>query len=81
LSSAQVGVSIVLNDIQRALFTATGWWRIDATNASGTTTGDDWSFTVAALGKAITPTPTDDQEDIIITGKDQLKKLQWEAPA
>ena len=31
-------------------------------------------------GKAQTPTPTDDQEDIIITGKDQLKVLQWEAP-
>ncbi len=32
-------------------------------------------------GKATTPTPTDDQEDIKITGIDQLKILQWEAPA
>ena len=31
-------------------------------------------------GKAQNPTPTDNQEDIIITGKDQLKILQWEAP-
>ena len=81
LSSVQAGVSFVLSDIQRALFTATGWWRIDATNVNGTTTGDDWSFTVAAPGKAQTPTPTDDQEDIKITGTDQLKILQWEAPA
>ena len=36
---------------------------------------------VGPPGKATTPTPTDDQEDIKITGKDQLKKLQWEAPA
>lgn len=35
---------------------------------------------VSAPGKAQNPTPTDDQEDIKITGKDQLKKLQWEAP-
>ncbi len=32
-------------------------------------------------GKATTPTPTDDQGDIKITGIDQLKILQWEAPA
>ena len=32
-------------------------------------------------GKAQNPTPTDDQEDIIITGIEKLKKLQWEAPA
>ncbi len=80
LSSAQSGISIILNDIQRALFTDTCYWRIDAINDGGTTTGDDWSFTVAAPGKAQTPTPTDDQEDIKIRGKDQLKILQWEAP-
>ena len=37
--------------------------------------------TVVAPGKATTPTPTDDEEDIKITGIDQLKLLQWEAPA
>jgi len=37
--------------------------------------------TVTSPGKAQNPTPTDDQEDIIITGVDKLKKLQWEAPA
>ena len=81
LSSAQAGVSFVLSVAQRALFTDTCWWRIDATNVIGTTTGDDWSFTVAAPGKATTPTPTDDEEDIKLTGINQLKKLQWEAPA
>ena len=37
--------------------------------------------TIAAPGKAQNPTPTDDQENIKITGIDQLKVLQWEAPA
>ncbi|KKN12423.1 hypothetical protein LCGC14_1016780 [marine sediment metagenome] len=37
--------------------------------------------TPPAPGKAQNPTPTDDQEDIKFTGKDQLKFLQWEAPA
>ena len=32
-------------------------------------------------GKATTPTPTDDQEGLLIAGKDQLKLLQWEAPS
>lgn len=36
--------------------------------------------TVSSPGKAQNPTPTDDQEGIKITGIDQLKKLQWEAP-
>ena len=35
---------------------------------------------LAPPGKAQNPTPTDDQENIKITGKDQLKILQWEAP-
>lgn len=32
-------------------------------------------------GKATTPTPTDDQENLLITGKDNLKQLSWVAPA
>jgi hypothetical protein len=47
-------------------------------------TNNDMNFRVYgsdAPGKAQNPTPTDDQEDIKITGKDQLKILQWEAPA
>ena len=31
-------------------------------------------------GKAQNPTPTDDAENIIISGYNRLKKLQWEAP-
>ena len=80
ISSTQADVSIVLNDTQRALFTATVWWRIDAINVYGTTTGDDWSFTIAAPGKAQTPTPANDAGNIKITGTKKLKKLQWEAP-
>jgi len=81
ISSAQSSVSIVLSDVQRALFTDTCYWRIDPINENGTRTGNDWWFTVAAPGKAQNPTPTDDQEDIKITGIEKLKKLQWEAPA
>lgn len=80
ISSAQVDVSFVLSDAQRALFTDTCYWRIDAINEGGTTIGDGWWFVVAAPGKVQNPTPTDDQEDIKITGKDQLKILQWEVP-
>ncbi len=39
--------------------------------------------TVGALalpGKATTPAPTDDQEDIEITGKDNIKQLTWVTP-
>jgi len=36
---------------------------------------------VASPGKATTPTPTDDEEDIRLTGINQLKKFQWVAPA
>lgn len=31
--------------------------------------------------KVTTPAPTDDQENLLIAGKDQLKLLQWSAPA
>ncbi len=81
LSSAQVGTSLILTDVQRALFTATGYWRVDATNISGTTTGDVWNFTCAAPGKAQNPTPIDTAEDVEIVGDDKLKLLQWEAPS
>ena len=40
-----------------------------------------WGTEASPPGKAQNPTPTDDQEDIKITGIDQLKILQWEAPA
>ena len=80
ISSAQVGLSKTLSSAQRELFTSTCYWRIDATNDSGTTTGDVWQFTVEAPGKATDPTPTDDQENLLITGKNQLKQLTWSAP-
>jgi len=80
LSSVQAGLSLILTDEQRALFTATGHWRVDATNGAGTTTGDAWYFTCAAPGKAQNPTPVDTAEDVEIAGVDKLKLLQWEAP-
>ncbi|MHC4302222.1 MAG: hypothetical protein ACYS7Y_33600, partial [Planctomycetota bacterium] len=42
-------------------YSTTYYWRIDATNSSGTTTGDVWSFTTQALprpSKAINPRPS-----------------------
>lgn len=53
-------------------------WRDDAEAAPGTITVSIKAVTPP--GKAQNPTPADDQKDIKITGKDQLKKLQWEAP-
>lgn len=35
----------------------------------------------AGPGKATTPTPTDDQEGIIIAGVDRIKQLIWDAPS
>lgn len=63
------------------LFTDHCYWRIDATNDQGTTTGDVWDFTVAGPGKATTPVPNDDQEEIYIAGIDRLTELSWSAPA
>ena len=63
------------------LFTDHCYWRIDATNEYGTTTGDVWDFTVASPGKATTPVPNDDQEGVYIAGIDRLKELSWSAPS
>ena len=64
----------------------------DGQSGVSTDSGSSWTMlssvdkmfetwgTPPAPGKAQNPTPTDDQEDIKITGKDQLKFLQWEAP-
>lgn len=39
------------------------------------------SIKVAATpGKVTNPTPTDNQEDLLIAGTDQLKQLTWDAP-
>lgn len=37
--------------------------------------------TESAPGKATTPGPADDQEDLLITGRDRLLRLTWVAPA
>ena len=54
---------------------------LDFGGSVGTVTVSIRATELAPPGKAQNPTPTDDQESIIITGIDQLKKLQWEAPA
>ena len=41
------------------------YWRVDATNAEGTTVGDEWNFD-ARPAKASVPSPTDSAADIVI---------------
>ena len=41
------------------------YWRIDATNDDGTTTGDEWNFD-ARPAKATVPSPTDANTDIVL---------------
>ena len=62
------------------LFTDHCYWRIDATNEQGTTTGDVWDFVVAGPGKAKTPVPNDGQEGIYIAGIDRITEVSWSAP-
>jgi spore coat protein CotH len=56
----------------------TYYWRIDEKSASGTTTGDVWSFTtiVAAPAKATNPGPADSAIDVAVT-----TDLSWTAGA
>lgn len=45
VSSAQIGTSLVIPEAYRLARTVSTWyWRVDANNAHGTTTGDVWSF-------------------------------------
>ncbi len=58
---------------------------VDAYSSQGRFRNDGVSFTTAddlisPPGKATTPVPTDDQEDLEITGKDNLKQLTWVTP-
>lgn len=48
VSSAQAGTSLTVTGITLGSpydYVVTRYWRIDSTNAAGTTTGDEWSFT------------------------------------
>ncbi len=48
VSSAQAGTSLTITGIDDGSpfsHIVTRYWRIDSTNAAGTTTGDEWSFT------------------------------------
>lgn len=84
ISSAQAETSIIVDvgDIpypEEGESGAVFYWRVDATNDGGTTTGDEWHFD-ARPGKATNPTPTDDEEGIRIVGSERITKLQWVAP-
>ncbi len=54
------------------------YWRIDAKNGQGTTTGDVWSFTTAGVrelpGRAVSPSPTDGA-----TGVGLHTTLNWDS--
>ena len=52
VSSAQAGASFTVTGITLGSpysYLITRYWRIDSTNAGGTTTGDEWSFTTIRL--------------------------------
>jgi len=52
------------------------YWRVDATNDSGTTTGDEWNFD-ARPGKIDTTTPTHEASDITL----DATTGSWDAPS
>jgi len=52
----------------------TYYWRIDAVNNEGTTTGPVWSFTVGPPGKAVGPSPYDSSTGIPVNAD-----LSWTA--
>jgi thermitase len=45
-------------------FNTTYYWRIDEVDATNTTKGDVWSFTVASLGKAKSPQPSNGKVNV-----------------
>ncbi len=64
----QAGTS---RDVGTMAFSATYYWRIDAVNASGTTTGSTWSFTTEAdtpapPGQPGSPTPSNNATSVSI---------------
>lgn len=53
VSSTQAGTSFTVTGITDGSpydYLVTRYWRIDSTNSSGTTTGDEWSFTTIRFG-------------------------------
>lgn len=85
MSSAQAGVTYTtslaeLETVFESLpINQKVYWRVDATNDAGTTTGDEWNFD-ARPGKAKIPIPEDGEEEVYIKGIDRLKELKWQAP-
>lgn len=64
VSLAQAGTSFVV-DISDVPLNQVIYWRVDATNGAGTTTGDIWNFDARPV-KATTPAPTDAAEDVTL---------------
>lgn len=71
VSSGQVG-TIYITNISQVPYNQKIYWRIDAINASGTTTGDVWNFD-ARPAKVTLPVP-DDGTDGVDLG---LNELSW----
>jgi hypothetical protein len=91
ISSAQAGTSLTVTGITLGSpydYVATRYWRIDSTNAAGTTTGDEWSFTTinfdqlrvtyklisggSGNGPYDTPTPGVEGTDFQYTGENNM---------
>ena len=70
ISSAQAGTSITV-DVGNVPYPETGeagaafYWRVDATNAAGTTTGDVWYFD-ARPAKASVPSPANTATGVVL---------------
>jgi len=73
ISSAQAETSLTV-DYTDVPLEQVIYWRVDATNDAGTTTGDTWHFD-ARPAKPTNPGPSNTDSDII-TG---LEQLTWEA--
>ena len=73
ISSAQAGTTLTVG-IGSVPLEQVIYWRVDATNGFGTTTGDTWNFD-ARPGKSTTPGPSNVATGVILN----LVFLTWEA--
>lgn len=71
VSSGQTGTTYITN-INQVPYNQKIYWRIDAINASGTTTGDVWNFD-ARPAKVANPVPNDNTEGVDLA----LNTLGW----
>jgi len=81
--ASQTETSCVLETADTQDTGAHVYWRVDATNSQGTTTGDEWDFTVY-LEPPANPLPSDNSGELV-TGSWPVDPnttiLSWDAPS